>query len=257
MPSLKFLACMVLVTASQLLSQDGNATKSYLKQAELSETDETIHLVANSPRPLVQILDSLREKYGWIVSYEDPQFTSKLDLVENGDTISHAQKTQLPGGGLFKVEFPSGVTEEEKTLQLIVDAYNRSDNPGRFELRRNEQRAFSVVGVEARDRHGQMSHQRVLFDEPITLASRPRTASETVRLICRQVAAQRGVAVTVGISPRKVLDPSAVTVGGTNMSARDLLLRTLTATSKPMYWRLLFDPNSKGYLLDIHLKPTS
>ncbi len=257
MPSLKFLSCLALLTASQLMSQAGDETKPYLKQAELSETSGTIHIVANSPRPLVQILDALREKYGWIVSYEDPQFISKLDLVESDDMMNHLRKTHLPGGALFNVDFPSGAAEEEKTLELIIDLYNRSNNPGRFELRKSEQQNFSVVGVEARDTRGQLSHQRVLIDVPITLAPRPRTASETVRLICRQIAAQRGVAVTVGISPRNVLNQTTLTVGGTKMPARDLLLRTLTATRRTLYWRLLFDPNSKGYFLDIHLKPTS
>jgi hypothetical protein len=252
MNSLNSLTCVVLLTASLVSSQTARETKSYLKQAEISETAGKVLIVANSPRPVAQILDSFREKYGWAVSYEDPQFISELDLVDAEDP----GKTKLPRGGVFSIEFRSGA-EEEPTLQLVVDLYNRSNNPGRFELRKNEQRNFSVVGVEARDRHGQISHQRVLFDIPITLATRSRTASDTVRLICRQITAQRGVAVTVGVSPRKVLDQTTLTVGGTNMSARDLLLRTLAATRRTLYWRLLFDPNSKGYFLDIHLTPTS
>jgi len=256
MNSLTSLTCAVLLTGSLLSSQTARETTSYLKQAEISETAGKVHIVANSPRPLAQILDSLREKYGWAVSYEDPQFISELDLVDAEDPINHARRTNLPRGGVFSVEFPSGA-EEETTLQLVVDLYNRSNNPGRFELRKSEQRNFSVVGVEARDRHGQISRQRALLDVQIMLATRPRTASETVRLICRQIAAQRGVAVTVGVSPRKVLDQTSLTVGGTNMSARDLLLRTLAATRRTIYWQLLFDPNSKGYFLDIHLKPTS
>lgn len=256
MNSLNSLTCVVLLTGSLLSSQTARETKSYLKQAEISETAGKIHIVANSPRPLAQILDSLREKYGWAVSYEDPQFISELDLVDAEDSINHARKTNLPRGGVFSVEFPSGA-EEETTLQLVVDLYNRSNNPGRFELRKSEQRNFFVVGVAARDRHGQISHQRVVFDVPITLATRRRTASDTVRLICRKIAAQRGVAVTVAVSPRRVLDQTPVTIGGTNTSARDLLLQTLTATRRTLYWRLLFDPSSKGYFLDIHLKPTS
>jgi hypothetical protein len=256
MNSLNSLTCVVLLTGSLLSSQTARETKSYLKQAEVSETAGKIQIVANSPRPLAQILDSLREKYGWAVSYEDPQFISELDLVDAQDSTNHARKTNLPRGGVFSVEFPSAA-EEEATLQLVVDLYNRSKNPGRFELRKSEQRNFSVVGVEARDRHGQMSRRRVVFDVPITLAIRPRTASDTVRVICRQVVAQRGVPVTVGVSPRNVLDQTVLTVGGANISARDLLLRTLAATRRPIYWRLLFDPNSKGYFLDIHLTPTS
>jgi hypothetical protein len=252
MASLKFLTCAGLLTVSQLLSQTAHETKSYLKQAEISETATTIHIVANSPRPLAQTLDSLREKYGWAVSYEDPQFTSRLDLTEADDSINHALKSHVPGGGPFSVEFSSGAAEEEKTLQLVVDLYNRSGNPGRFELRKSEPQKFSVVGVEARDRRGQISHQRAIFDLPITLATRPRTASDTVHLICRKIAAQRRVAVTVGVSPRRVLDQTPVTVGGTNIPARDLLLQALTATRSTFYWRLLFDPNSNGYFLDIH-----
>ena len=253
----KSLSCASLLTLSQLLSQTARETKSYLKQAEVSETATTIRVTANSPRPLAQVLDSLREKYGWAVSYEDPQFLSKLDLAEADDPRNHALKSHVPGGGLFSVEFPSGAADEEKALQLIVDSYNRSGNPGRFELRKSETQKFSVVGVEARDRRGELSHQRPVFDLPITLATGRRTASETLHLICRKIAAQRGVAVAVGISPRKVLDQTPVRVGGTNVSARDLLLQTLTATRSAFYWRLLFDPNSNSYVLDIHRTPTS
>lgn len=256
MNTFNLLTCVVLLTQSLLLSQTARETQSYLKQAELSEVAGKIHIVANSPRPLAQILDSLREKYGWVVSYEDPQFVSELDLVGVEDSTHYGRKTNLPRGGVFSIEFPSSA-EEETTLQLVVDLYNRSNNPGRFELRKTRQGNFSVVGVEARDRRGQLSRQRVLFDLPITVASRPRTASDMVLLICRQVAAQRAVAVTVGVSPRKVLDQTAVTIGGTSMSARDFLLQALAATRRAIYWRLLFDPNSKGYFLEIHLKPTS
>jgi hypothetical protein len=255
--SFKSLSCASLLTVSRLLSQTAHETKSYWKQAEISETATTIHIAANSPRPLAQMLDALREKYGWVVSYEDPQFLSKLDLAEADDPRNHALKSHVPGGGAFSVEFPSGAVEEEKTLQLVVDSYNRSGNPGRFELRKSEAQKFSVVGVEARDRRGQLSHQRAIFDLPITLATRQRTASDTLLLICRKITAQRGIAVSVGISPRKVLDQTPVTVGGTNISARDLLLQTLTATRSAFYWRLLFDPNSNGYVLDIHRTPIS
>jgi hypothetical protein len=257
MTSFKTLICVGLLAVSQLLSQTARETKSYLKQAEISETATTVHIVANSPRPLAQMLDSLGEKYGWVVSYEDPQFLSKLDLAETDDPRNHALKSHVPSGGMFSVEFPSGAADEEKTLQLIVDSYNRSGNPGRFELRKSEPKKFSVVGVEARDRRGELAHQRAIFDLPITLPTRQRTASDTLHLICRKITALRGVAVVVGVSPRKVLDQTPVTVGGTNISARDLLLQTLTATRSGSYWRLLFDPNSNGYFLEIHQTPKS
>jgi hypothetical protein len=44
-----------------------------------------------------------------------------------------------------------------------------------------------------------------------------------------------------------------VKVGGTKVSARELLLQILSQLQGNFYWRLLFDPNSKGYVLDLHL----
>jgi hypothetical protein len=78
-----------------------------------------------------------------------------------------------------------------------------------------------------------------------------------VDLICRKIAEHRGIAVTVGVTPRGVLDHADVTVGGTQVAARDLLLQTLMSTHRNLYWRLLYDPNSKGYFLDIHVIRTS
>jgi hypothetical protein len=124
-------------------------------------------------------------------------------------------------------------------------------------LRKTELRHFAVVGVEAHDNRGQVSRQRAPFDLPITLSIRPRTASDAVRMICRAVAAKSGVPVTPGVSPRRILDQAPVTVGGTPKPARDLLLQTLSATHRSFYWQLLFDPNSKGYFLEIHLIQTA
>ena len=61
----------------------------YLRQASITETTEAVHITANSPRPLLQALDALRHKYGWVVSYEDPAYTSSLDVVEGRDGALH------------------------------------------------------------------------------------------------------------------------------------------------------------------------
>jgi hypothetical protein len=39
------------------------------------------------------------------------------------------------------------------------------------------------------------------------------------------------------------------------VAARDLLYQALTGLNRRFYWRLLYDPVSKGYVLDIHLLP--
>jgi hypothetical protein len=258
---IKYLTCLSLLAASYSLSQTTPVAKSYLREATISESAGTVHVVANSPRPLAQTLEALQQKYGWVAGYEDPQFISKLDLAAAEDPGSGVPKsnppTRLPAGGLFNVDFPAASPDEAKTLQLVVDAYNRSDNPGRFELRTNKQGAFFVVGTQARDATGHLSPQRVVLDAPITLAAQQRSVTDTVNTICQKLAVSRGIKITLGVFPRTLMASSMATVGGAKMPARDLLFQALSSTHHTLYWQLLFDPASKGYFLNIHsVKPS-
>jgi hypothetical protein len=241
------LMLMNLLAGSLALSQ-APQEQSYFRQAEVHEAEGKIQIVANSPRPLAQVLDALQQKYGWVVDYEDPRFISKVDMVQ-----PTAPATQiLPGGGVFRVEFPSNL-EEEKILEMVVASYNQSNNPGRFELRKSDQDKFVVVGLQARDSQGRLSRQKPLFDVPITVKKIKRNSSDTLKLICQTLAKRQGIAITLGVMPTSLLGHSEIEVGGTHLAARELLAQSLTLPGHRLYWRLLFDPSSKGYWLDIHL----
>jgi len=79
--------------------------ESYSKQATISEAGGKIRLVANDARPLAQALNTLQQKYRWRVNYEDPQYTSKLDLIDAKglqDTSSYPNgQHRVPSGGSF------------------------------------------------------------------------------------------------------------------------------------------------------------
>lgn len=247
--SMKRVAFAGVLVALAGFSQTPPATGPYLRRAAISGAGGTIHITANSPRPLAQTLDALLRKYGWIVNYEDPKYLWPSDLVEApGD----APRSRLPGGGSFSVEIPAGAADEEKTLHVVVDLYNQSKNPGRFELRKSLPGSFYVVGTASHDRTGRILQQPVLLDLPLTLATRERTITDTLNVICQSITAHTRTSVTVGVSPRNLLDHTLVKVGGTKVGARELLLQSLKATHHTLYWRLLFDPNSKGYILNIH-----
>ena len=253
MRSIKHLACVcaILLVTSRALPQAKPETSTYSKQAVISESGATVKVDANNPRPLEQTLGALQQKYGWVVNYEDPQYVSQADLSEGEGPGG----SKLPRGGRFSVEFPLG-QEKEKSVQAVLDAYNRSENPGRFELRKISD-ALVVVGVEAHDAQGKLSPQKPVLDTPITLPTKQRSATDSLNLICRKIALQRGIPVNIGISPRNVMNHNNVGIGGTKVSARDLLIRTLAGTHRNLYWRLLFDPKSKGYFLNIHQVPKS
>lgn len=286
MKSIKLVASTILLVISAAFSQSKPEAASYLKEAQVSETEGTVHVIANSPRPLQQVLDALHKKYGWAIDYEDPRFTSQQDVVDVADPVTHAPHAQtLPAGGKFTVDFPavsvappapappsqtsapadstksapaSPVSatpvsdEEEKTVRLIVDAYNKSDNPGRFDVRKNSQGNLDVVGTAARDSKDQISPQKPILDTRLTVPRRQRTATETIELLCKKLTTLRGTKVAIGVNPRNLLDHTPVTIGAKKALVRDLLWQTLTAAHCNCYLRVVFDPNSKGFYLSIH-----
>lgn len=249
MKPMKWGMLLSIVVALQALSQTTPNVRPYLKEATISQTAGMVRINALSPRPLAQVLDALRQKYGWAVEYEDPQYISAIDLVPE---VGINSPSQTPAGGSFSVEFPTPARDEEKTLHLVVDSYNQSKNPGRFDVRRDTQGNFFVVGISAHDEKGGISAQQAPFDLALSFPTEERTITETVNLICQQITSQSHTAVTLGVSPRALLDRANVKLGGSKVPARELLLQSLTATHHVLYWRLLYDPDSKGYFLSIH-----
>jgi hypothetical protein len=238
---------LILLVSSRALTQTAAPRETYLKDATIAESAGTVRIVANSPRPMEQVLDALQRKYGWTVNYEDPQYISTADYVET----EGAEHSRIPGGRSFSVEFPTG-SAEEKVLRLVVDAYNKSSNPGHFEVRQLVDGSFDVVGTEAHDQKGRILPQQVPLDLSVTLSTEELPIDETVNRICAEVTKQLHFDFNLGISPRSFLLRTTAKIGGTNKSAREFLSQSLTATHQKLYWRLLFDPNSKTYLLNLH-----
>ena len=236
---------LILLVSVRAFSQAPRG--AYLKDATVSENAGTVRINADSPRPLEQALDALQRKYGWVVNYEDPQYVAMADYIENAG----ADHSRIPAGRDFSVEFPTGTTEE-RVLRLVVDAYNKSSNPGHFEVRQLADGNFDVVGTEALDEKGKILAQQIPLDISVTLPTEERSINETVDRICEEVTKQLHYDFNLGISPRSFLLRTTARIGGTNKSAREFLTQSLTATHQRLYWRLLFDPNSKTYLLNLH-----
>jgi hypothetical protein len=208
----------------------------------------------------MQALNALQQKYGWRVNYEDPQYTSKFDLIEPKslqDKSSYPTgQHRVPSGGSFTADLDAGPAgqaspDEKKGLQELVDSYNRSSNPGRFELREDRtEQAFDVVGTAAHDTQGRVGQQPILLDSPITIDTQERSFSDTVDLVCQKLNEKGRVTITFGVHPLG-LDRVHVTVGGKNLASRSFLLRAMEATGRKLCWRLLFDPDSGGYFLNV------
>jgi hypothetical protein len=254
----KILALVVAVLIAHACAQTGATPAAQTSPPTAKETptpaaNTPITISGSGPRPLQQALGALRLKYNAAVSYEEPQYLSARAVIED----PHAKGSFIPAGKPFSLEIPpvqsaADASAEEKSLQLIVDAYNHSGNPGQFEIRKTEGKAIAVVGVAAIDDKGSFAPQKPLLDSPITIPAKDRTISDTVDLLCQQLTDATHVPLSVGISPRSLVDHTNVNLGGGKIPARSILAQALAASTAPLYWQLVYDPNSKGYVLNIH-----
>jgi len=233
---------------------------AFSKAADISQAGVKFHLAANAPRPLVQALDGLQQKYGWVVPYEDPQYNSKTEVVESADprfaSAGVGTRPHIPNGGAFAFDFPAGTgasPDEEKTLGLMVEAYNQSSNPGRFEVRQIADQSFTIVGTGTRNDAGHIVDQKPILDTVLTIPTAARTGTETLNLLCRSISQTSHEKISTGIYPVNLFEHNQVRVGGTKLPARTLLANLAAATGRKLEWRLLFDPDSNSYTLNLHL----
>lgn len=243
-------------------SQAAHAT-SQIKKPLIYQIGNVVHINADGRQPLLRALDALQEKYGWIVDYEDPQYPADADEATNAPSLPsrrhpNARNSRWEG---FSVEFtvgptPDSVPDEKSVLKTVVNAYNEGNAIAQFELRnlengRQQEWRFDVIGISAPDHQDETQSQQPVLDLPITLAKEPRTAEQTLALICQHVSKQSKIPVTVGTIDGTVGGLREVAIGGVEVPARTLLSRTLASMGGHPSWRLLYDSNSKSYELSV------
>jgi hypothetical protein len=208
-------------------------------------------------------MDALQQTYGWQINYEDAQYQSPPDYKEvpapQYMTAKAGTTIRIPSGGNFQVTVPlknssDAAPDEQMILQTIVDAYNKSDNPGRFDIRKNLDGSFEVVGTSIRDGRTAVKKQP-LMDTAITIPKKQRTELQAVELICSAVSQKSHVEVSLGVYPRTIMVASQTSVGGSKASARELLADALSSATRKISWRLVYDPDAKNYFLNLTAVP--
>lgn len=121
-------------------ASDWEERRDQYRDAKIVEEDSWLQIDVNSPRPLDDVLAALASKHGWRLNYEDPQY-GKADLVD-GELAGCAFSARIP----IRAEYPP---DPEQVIPAVVEAYNRSGNSTRFELRTLNDEWFDVVPTAA------------------------------------------------------------------------------------------------------------
>jgi hypothetical protein len=211
---------------------------------------------ANEPRPLQQAIAAVAKEYCWAIDFEDPPYESDYDLVP-GDTGGSGR---IPAGAAFQSDFPEDSTtaasssEEQFVLNRIVSDYNQSGNPGKFRVVEQSDGSYTVVGDSIRDMDGHEKSVPSLLDTKISLATETRSVNAMTEAISQAVSAQSGFKVDLineFWSANAVVRAPKITIGGTNIPARDLLLQALKALGVRARWEMRYGADSRTFVVNI------
>lgn len=195
----------------------------------------------NSARPLWAGVRALEQRYGWAISYEDPQYSSG-DLVEHPIGNASGARTQKTiRSGELDVAL-QGTEAPEVAVQALINDHNRRHNPGQFELKSLGGNRFVVLPVSGS-----------VLDTPISLPERERSLYPLLSEMAQAISQATQISVHGPGMLSGALRPFRL--HAENEPARNILLRaveTKTGPRLPLYvWDLRFAPDW-GYVLDVH-----
>jgi hypothetical protein len=235
-----------------------------MKEGVVEHETGSATVSSNSPRPMAQAIEAIRQEYGWMIDYEDPPYANEPDLIDVTDpewraTHPGARGARGIAGGFFQSRYDESApvqTRETKEaiLKKIVADYNSSGNPGKFTLRAEGGDRYAVTGISVKDSQGKEQIVTPVLDTQISIPVEQRTVLQTIRAIAQAIGDTRGTTVSSGLIPIHLFSQSQVTVGGKTVPARLLLTQALDGTGRPCHWRLLFDPaNENTFVLNVDI----
>lgn len=222
-------------------------------------------LSTDKPRPVMELMRQLENRYGWRIAYEEAPYENASDLV---NVVSPVYLATHPGARLLipkpqqlSVTVPAGAPVAS-AIGSIIDRANT--NEGRsFAVSFDGDFAY-IVPMLYRKKDGTVAAFQPMLDTPVNFAIGERTIRETVNRICTQVAAARGIPINEGTIPTNLYH-ELQTAYANNEPARVVLSRifeTASAGHEAMAappiratWDLLYDANEKAYYLNTHVIP--
>lgn len=258
-PSLLLFSLLIFHQTPQQNAAQTNARTErraqYLPQPKIEQTESLLEITANAPRPLDGILEKLTRQHGWHINYEDPRYGTS-DIVDDTAPSWLEQHPDGPraygvAGGSFHVAIPIDGYFPDDPLQILpplVDAYNRSGNPGRFQLRVVGDNLFDVVPTASAD-----GPQIPLLDIVMSFdTSEESKAYPALRKFCEELSRESGQTVVfggTGSPSENRLVQSHITQHSVNQPAREILRQMYQQVGSTDCWRLFYDPDTRQFWL--------
>jgi hypothetical protein len=214
-----------------------------------------LEITANDSRPLDNVLGALEHQHRWHINYEDPQY-GEADIVDDTAPSWLQQHPNSPrvyavaGGDFYAKIAVDGYFPDDpiQILPALVEAYNHSGNPGRFELRSMNHESFDIVPTAAAD-----GPQKPILDTVMSFDLTAATgAYPSLEAFCEELSRRSGPPVEFwgcGGMASNLLMQSRIKLHSQNQPAREVLRQMLSQVSPSVSWRVLYDPGNRNFLL--------
>ena len=209
------------------------------------------------PRPLAEAVKTFEGMFGFAVTYEDPRFVHASDLVQRQPRRNGAADL-IPRGGPFTFSMAAAPrpkaaqSEIAQLVKAIVDQYEASGYPGRFDVLEEED-VVSVVPKAVRGLSGSFNPASSVLNTRISVRQqRSRTMLVGVQQVLDAVATATGQHINLGTAPSNFMMQTLMEDGAADTPARTVLLRAFHATGARVSWRMLYEPNDRFYAFNIH-----
>ena len=217
----------------------------------------TAELTVNDPRPLAAAIVELERRYGWQVTYEDPQYEFVADVtdvtlaVRNDGNIS--KRVIVPAGGHFAFRYSlpgTAAPNPNVVLAQLLEAYHDSTSSARFRLIRTAS-VLHVVPVQSNDAKGFLKDRSSRLDRTIRVAGGRRLLE--VLQDALKAASTADVELALGAAPLGLLTSTRIPDGNITGTTRDVLVNLLSTTGRPLSWQLFCQPQTTMCFVNLHV----
>ncbi len=207
-------------------------------------------IVVSGSRPVAEAVREIERLSGQVVTYEDAPIADPgavAPMVAGGDAAF-----AMPRIGRLSFEGPETASLEAagKAVEAALAAYEAGRPAARFALLRSGD-ALHVVPVAISDTAGRSAKVMPALDVRVSVPGGRRSALDALDQWRLALAAALGRPVGLGAAPLATLQARRIEFSANGEPAREALSRLLAATGIRLSWRLLYDPGTKEYALNL------
>ena len=241
---------MLLVSSAFVIAYGGSLVAAQSKE----------YLSVDDARPLAEAIQMLEQRYGWVVTYEDPRFEHEADVQDVTAVVSGPARSNkrvlVPKGVPFTFIYdlpPDGqAPDAAQLINTLLTTYSGTGNPGGFGLVTTGD-VLHVVPQAIRNSKGEVIQQKSVLDVPISLTFTNGTADQAIGLLLRSLSQTIRIPVLYGSGPVNLLAQTRLDLASSSKPARTVLSTILRASGKPLSWQLFFDPGLRLYVFNVHV----